>query len=254
MFLVSDLDNTLIYSHQLSGVCVERLGERPITFMTERAVELLHLLLQKDNFCLVPCTLRSYEQTMRIDFVKEGLTPFLICDNGYSFYRNGKLDLNWDEKMKRLIDTSANLILYQQILDIIRLQNIPVKLVKSNRDAFYTIVFPDIETATHYATIILSALKLIGYKSTRQGRKLYIIPQFLDKSLAVAYLRNLYLGKLLVTAGDSDVDIQFVKQGDILFIPRHSSIVVDGARTTDNSGIMAGEEILQACFQMQSNL
>ena len=86
MMFVSDLDHTLIYSKRdLNGekaVPVEYIGEKPITYMTPQALELYWSLRTNSNFMFTPCTLRDYDQTMRISIIHDFLPKFMICENG----------------------------------------------------------------------------------------------------------------------------------------------------------------------------
>ena len=81
------------------------------------------------------------------------------------------------------------------------------------------------------------------------GRKIYIIPLALDKSLAVKYLQGIYKDERFITAGDSDVDKKFVLLGDIRIIPRHSSIELKNAVITKQAGALAAEDILEYCIK-----
>lgn len=252
MYLVSDLDHTLIYSHQNTGLCVEYLDGRPLSFMTRRARSVLKQLSNHNCFHLIPCTLRSFEQTSRVEFIKEGLATTVICDNGYSIYNHGILDRQWDDKMRELIHLDCNLELYQQLIESIKLYNIPVNQVKSNRDAFYTVIFPDVETADNHTMEILRSTIHNDFQVTQQGRKLYFIPKILNKSLAFAYLKAQHPNELFVAAGDSEIDIDFVKLSDCPILPRHASIRFNEAHITHHGGMEAGEDILNSCLEMLS--
>lgn len=248
MFLISDLDSTLIYSHQDEGVCVEYLDGRPITYMTDRAFNMLDMLLTVRSFHLVPCTLRSWEQTSRVSFVREGRTPIVVCDNGFSIIREGFLDKDWDRHMHSIIETDKIAALRSKILRFVEKFEIPIKQVKSNRDSFLTLIFQDAQSSKRYADGILSVVP-DDYKISKQGRKIYIIPLALDKSLAVKYLQGIYKDERFITAGDSDVDKKFVLLGDIRIIPRHSSIELKNAVITKQTGALAAEDILEYCIK-----
>ena len=90
--LISDLDSTLIYSRQPNHKIIEYYEGRPITFMTQTAFDTLERLVANPNFQLIPCTLRSFEQTMRVEFLKKNMPKYMICDDGASIYINGILD------------------------------------------------------------------------------------------------------------------------------------------------------------------
>ena len=73
---------------------------------------------------------------------------------------------------------------------------------------------------------------------------MYIIPNFLDKVLALRYIVSLFPDEMFVTAGDSNVDLAFVKEGEIAILPRHSKLNINKAMKTKSKGIDSGKEIL----------
>lgn len=244
MVFFSDLDKTLIYSQRASGVCIERLDGRDICYMAEPAYDILMQLISTKGFYFIPCTLRSLEQTSRITFIDEKCTPYLICDNGFSLYHKMKLDTEWDKKMSDLIDLNGNRQFHNELMRFMQKDGIPVKQIKSNRDAFYTIIFETATQAESYSKRIMNLINTAIYKTSLQGRKFYIIPQKLDKSTAVEHLSRLIPYEIMVTAGDSEVDEQFIQLGHYSFIPAHSSLKIPGAMMTTHSGIESSTEIL----------
>ena len=132
---------------------------------------------------------------------------------------------------------------YKEIDDLITTANIPISQIKSNRDAFFTVIFKNIADAEYFSDKIISKVDLSLYKIEKQGRKLYIIPVFLDKVLALRYIESLFPNEMVVTAGDSDVDVAFVKEGKIAIITGHSKLKINKAITTKSKGIDSGKEI-----------
>lgn len=245
MLFFTDLDKTIIYSGYPDHYCVEYKEKQEITYITIEAKRLLDNLFKKDEFRMIPCTLRSFEQTKRIEFITDTLTPIVICDNGFSIYINGKLDKSWDIKMQSYIMKYPMSETYKLIDDFITSTGIPISQIKSNRDAFFTVIFKNIIEAEHFSDKIISKVDLSLYKIEKQGRKLYIIPHFLDKVLALKYIISKFPNEMVVTAGDSDVDMAFVKEGEIAILPRHSNLYVRNAIKTSFNGINAGKEICE---------
>ena len=104
----------------------------------------------------------------------------------------------------------------------------------------------------HYVTIA-KVLNRHKYKLELQGRKIYIIPDFLDKVLAVKYLCKKFNPSLVITAGDSSVDKSFVEEGNQRIIPSHSSLNIRNTIITKKTGISAGEEILDIVMSLLKN-
>lgn len=249
MIFVTDLDKTLVYSKQPKHCCVEHCEGREVTYITKQAHTLLYQLLSTPRFHLIPCTLRSFEQTNRIRFITPELTPILICDNGFSIYHRGILDMEWDRQMQNQLTSYPNAEVYRFLKDYVAANNIPLSQIKSNRDAFYTLIFQNAEDAAYYASSIASLVPLKKYYIDLQGRKLYIIPNFLDKSIALLHIKNQMQSETIVTAGDSSVDENFVRAGDIAILPGHSLLHIPSAIRTTAVGIYAGEELLEMVCQ-----
>lgn len=243
MLFFTDLDKTIVYSGYPEHYCVEYKEKQEITYMTNEGKRQLDNLFKKEGFRMIPCTLRSFEQTKRIEFITDELTPVVICDNGFSIYNKGVLDKSWDKKMQSYIVKYPMSETYKEIDDLITTANIPISQIKSNRDAFFTVIFKNIADAEYFSDKIMSKVDLSLYKIEKQGRKLYIIPVFLDKVLALRYIKSLFPNEMVVTAGDSDVDVAFVKEGKIAIIPGHSKLKINKAITTKSKGIDSGKEI-----------
>lgn len=243
MLFFTDLDKTIVYSGYPEHYCVEYKEKQEITYMTNEGKRQLDNLFKKEGFRMFPCTLRSFEQTKRIEFITDELTPVVICDNGFSIYNKGVLDKSWDKKMQSYIVKYPMSETYKEIDDLITTANIPISQIKSNRDAFFTVIFKNIADAEYFSDKIISKVDLSLYKIEKQGRKLYIIPVFLDKVLALRYIKSLFPNEMVVTAGDSDVDVAFVKEGKIAIIPGHSKLKINKAITTKSKGIDSGKEI-----------
>lgn len=254
MLVFADLDKTLVYSGQPEHSCVEYKDGQEITFMTNVAKQLLFELLNKEEVVFIPCTLRSKEQVSRIEFITDDLVPFLICDNGFSIYYKGVLDEKWDQQMQASLAMYPNMDLYRILCQYIEKNNIPICQVKSNRDAFFTVIFHQVEDVHIYADDIIAQIDTTQYKIEIQGRKLYIIPNFLDKVLALGYLKNIFPHDMVVTTGDSNVDLEFLMEGDVKIVPNHSNIIAPNIIRTTSNGIVAGEEILNIVIGLVSKI
>lgn len=96
--IFSDLDNTLLFSSKEkitdienidSGIsCVEKKNNKEIGFMPFLSLTRIYYILTNSYF--IPCTARNIEQTMRIEFLQDGMNflPIVICDAGGSIYFN----------------------------------------------------------------------------------------------------------------------------------------------------------------------
>ena len=170
MLFFTDLDKTIVYSGYPEHYCVEYKEKQEITYMTNEGKRQLDNLFKKEGFRMIPCTLRSFEQTKRIEFITDELTPVVICDNGFSIYNKGVLDKSWDKKMQSYIVKYPMSETYKEIDDLITTANIPISQIKSNRDAFFTVIFKNIADAEYFSDKIISKVDLSLYKA---GVKVY---------------------------------------------------------------------------------
>ena len=253
MYLISDLDKTLVYSRQGEYTCVEYKGDKPITYMTPKAKDTMDRLLQNDDFHLIPCTLRSIEQTMRIGFIRDNIPEFMICDNGASIYKNGEVDIDWDIAIDKIINKKEVAILYKKVQEYIKINNIPIYMLKTNRDAFISVIFNDKDTSEKYIDNILQFVNKSCYNIFKQGKKTYIVPKLLNKEIAVRFLREHYHVHNVITSGDSSVDDKFVELGDYQVLPQHAIFRLPKAIVTENSGIVGGEELLGIVEKIENN-
>ena len=244
MLFFSDLDKTLVYSGYPDQVCVERSEDKEITYMTQEAIDVFKKLVGLENLVFIPCTLRSYEQTIRISILQSLARQIFICDNGFSIYEDGQLDECWDTIIQRELLAYNKEEIHKRLLSYYTLNTSEITNVKTNRDAFFTLIFIDAMAAKKHFRAVSNLVDESFYRLELQGRKLYVIPQFLDKSLAVKYLVAKYSNDVVITAGDSSVDEMFVKIGTLQILPAHSNLNIISAIRTKNYGIEAGQEIL----------
>lgn len=243
---ISDLDNTLIYSKiKTKGVCVEKIDDRELSFMTPKAYEVLEKLLIQKDFHLIPCTARSFEQTMRISFLQQHQPDYMICDLGASIYHNGVKDENWEdylltkgilypEKMRKIrgkIDRFTDLSTCRKFV--------------SNSDYFFVYCFYNTEDAKKFYVQVESEndFKESEVSFYVSGRKVYCYPRHLDKSLAVGYLQDKIQPDKTITSGDSLFDFKFNQLGDLTILPGHAEFLLNGF-CSKSCGIEAGEDIL----------
>lgn len=243
---ISDLDKTLVYSHQIGHKCVEFDDERQITYMTKIAYNLFINLLNNSDFNFIPCTLRDYKQTTRISFIDTYKPKYIICDNGASIYVDGQRYTKWDEilKNKNIINKELVGKNIEIVKEYIEKNNIPLYQLKSNDDMFFVVIF-DNETTAHTWHQQIRELVDEQLFDEIQGRKLYFIPKGLDKKIACEFLIDEFQLDQIITAGDSSVDINFTSVGDYILLPKHAVFIKPNSIRTKSSGIEAGEEIVK---------
>lgn len=237
--LITDLDNTLVYSSCVSEtddtVCVEYKEGRPVTFMTEWSFNKLKELHENNEIILVPCTMRNKEQTLRIELFRNRIPEYMICDNGAVLYVNGKTDKNYERFINSITRKKEVSQLYDNLLKDVQissmLQDNDLLKIRKTDDYMIVLLFGDNVLANKHKCMIINTVKKYSrsfsdrYRYSVDGRKLYIVSKYLDKSVAVEYLLKHY--KLsdhhITTCGDSASDRKFVTEfGDRVITLPHS--------------------------------
>lgn len=237
---VSDLDHTLIYSHQKEGSCVEVLNGCGLTYMTPAAKQIFYRLLNQKDFLFIPCTARNFQQTSRVEFIKK--LPYMVCDLGGSVYVDGKPDYRWKPLLRKGGYIAPDALEAEKMWVQKHLNSSYIKL-HCNEDLFFVLSFKDRETAG-YIFKKLKGRENGNIRYCLQGRKIYCIPVRLNKANAVQYLMEQYHIENIYTSGDSLFDEEFTKIGTAL-LPAHASIIHNTEYRTVASGMQAGEELIK---------
>lgn len=235
---ITDLDRTIIHSKNPGYTCVEKYNDREITFMTEKSLIGLKDLLAKEDFIFIPCTMRKFHQTMRVDFIGEYKPKYMICENGAQVFINGELDMEWESHMRKVVEA-------KEVRDgIKRIENLKLNVRDIlNIDDFYiAISFHNEEDAKEAFTSIKNLFEY-PYETIMVGRKMFVIHNKIDKVYAVEHLVNKLKIERFITSGDSDADKRFTSLG-ISILPKHSSFKHSHSYITKKSGIESTEEII----------
>lgn len=261
MIYASDLDQTLIYSirsRRLSEdepypkmTVVEQRENREISYMTDKAIALLKEVHSKIMF--MPVTTRTMEQYKKIGiFQRDIIPPFAVTSNGGNILVNGEVDSDWTSQIQTKLSNEA--LPKEALLEMFR-ELMHEEWILSERTAddlfHYFIINPELAPRDE-----LSAFKAIignhGWNMSLQGRKLYLVPQTVNKWAAVAYIKE-KLGKTFVVAsGDSLLDLCMLEVADYAIAPLHGELSGKEIQTkgsiihrTKRRGIYAAEDILE---------
>lgn len=263
MLFASDLDQTLIYSHKtfISKEIdeqirpVEKLDDRFISYMTQNALNALKEIAQRVLF--VPVTTRTKLQYRRINFLNYGIThQYAVTSNGGTIFSEGVEDKEWS----RLVLEGRDKCLATQ--DLIKkfdeISHSSWVLQDSGKLAddlfYYCLIDREKIPVTELAAFKLWASEN-NWELSVQGRKLYLVPQNVNKKAAIQYIKEKDGISSVVAAGDSLLDLDMLKAADLALAPAHGelySLYLQGTfglekiRFTQKSGIEAAEEILES--------
>ena len=259
MIFASDLDRTLIYSKRsfllgndrLPPVrLIETIGEKEISFMTEKAISILEQLVWQLTF--VPVTTRTIEQYQRITLFQKELVPqYAVVSNGGIVLLDGKPLPEWTRYVKQRINQHASP--FTDILNYLEGPQ-PDRFLRSSlrlMDQLFYAARIDPNSLPHdELPSFREWLKKEGWDLSIQGRKIYFIPSVVNKWEGVSFVKEQIGAKQVIAAGDSLLDLDMITQANYGIAPSHGEIyeLLHQELTipfTQQKGLLASEEILQ---------
>lgn len=258
MIFASDLDQTILFgkrflteSDDLYQV-VEWLDGNPISHMSVRAIQLLKEVHKQLFF--VPVTTRTIEQYRRIDIFQEEITPrYAITSNGGNVLLEGRVDEDWNRRVVSRMNNECGP--FEEIRE--RFANISndtwvIKQNTADHLFFYSIIDREkmpIDELAEFSNWVEQQ----NWSMSIQGRKLYLVPQAVNKRDAVLYVSSLEDEIDIIAAGDSLLDMPLLEIAKQALVPPHGEIYQFGRNGGDVSklqftradGISSSEEILQ---------
>jgi phosphoserine phosphatase len=260
-----DLDRTLIYSaHAIAegaGIgesaetlragarCVEMYQGRPQSFMSPRAMALLDDLAAATD--VVPTTTRTIEQYRRIE-LPIGVPQFAITSNGGNILVDGHPDPEWTERVSRLLAGLA--VGVEEVFARVAVDARDAPWLRTMRiaDGLFCYVVVELDLLPpHVVPTWASWAAELGWNVSRQGRKVYVMPDPVTKQLAIEEVRS-RLGtapEVSFAAGDGVLDQPMLVAADAAIRPRHGELEELGWKhpnvaVTDGRGLAASEEML----------
>ncbi|EWG09678.1 HAD family hydrolase [Cytobacillus firmus] len=250
----SDLDRTLIYSSKAladfgqSGeglIGVERKDGREIAFMTNEAERFLKEISAQMLF--VPVTTRTYEQYKRIFIFQDVLNiPYTVTSNGANIHYHGKPLEEWSGIVRKRL--KAECALLEEMMDRSQSLELNGKIKIAENLFFYYILEEKLTAEAKKA--IADLAESLGWRISHQGRKLYFMPNPICKGEAVKFIQKREDINMVLGAGDSMLDHDFLKYCDYAYVPRHGELAAEKSISSPysisaNIGTAAGQEILK---------
>lgn len=219
----SDLDNTLIYSSrhlsdmqrntEIEKLCVEKIGDREVSYITRQTLWQLNDLQKKVLF--VPVTTRSIEQYRRIHLPMPVKTPSyaLVC-NGGVLLKDGESDAQWyRESVEMMEESREELDKGQVILEEDRDRILEVRRIE---DLF---LFTKSELPERATKRLKAELNQEKTEVFSLGSKVYVLPKALNKGRAVERLKKKLKADCVFAAGDSMFDLPMLETADFSAAP-----------------------------------
>lgn len=211
---LSDLDNTLLYSYKhraIDDVCVEYNKGKEQGFMTSFCFDLFGRMT--DNVCFIPITTRSVEQYNRIQWPNGFRPEYEIVANGGIVFENNIINSEW---LKISNEEYAN---YKDELNIIQ-----ERLISSDKyircrlvDDLY--LFAYCKDGIDAKVCAEENFKNTSLSVVASGKKLYFFPPNINKGNALMKLKEKLKPEIVISAGDSIIDIPMLELADIAIVP-----------------------------------
>ncbi|MFG1929939.1 HAD family hydrolase [Mycobacterium sp. NPDC048908] len=258
--IACDLDRTLIYSDRFFNggnphprTCVEYYDGSPLSFMTPLAAERLRALAARGP--VVPATTRTVAQYCRLELPGRPFR-YAVTSNGGNILVDSVPDADWSAAMAaRIRDGGAPLADILAALQA-HISEHWVLNLRVAEDLFCYLVVIENQLPAGFFDEWTEWCAGRGWRVSRQGRKIYTVPDGLCKSRAVAEVRRRLIedGALagqapLLAAGDGVLDAELLNYADASMRPAHGELHALGWRcertaVTRSSGAQAAEEIL----------
>ncbi|SIR89809.1 hypothetical protein [Williamsia sterculiae] len=253
--VVLDLDRTLIYSRAAAGAvsqdalrCVEVYRDNPQSFMTVPAMGLLERLTTRAT--VVPCTTRTVEQYRRVRLPLP-MPRYAVAANGGTLLCDGEPDAQWHRRVRdRLRRDSAPLSEVAALFSA-DAGSAWMHATRLADDLFCYAVVDVAALPDDRLPRWRDAVAARGWNLSRQGRKVYLMPDGLTKMNAVDEILDRIGGsrERLFAAGDGALDIPVLAAAAGAIRPRHGELEELGwsapsVAVTDSDGASAAEELL----------
>jgi hydroxymethylpyrimidine pyrophosphatase-like HAD family hydrolase len=254
MIFASDLDRTIFYSNRalkelgvpekLDLKPIEIKAGLPVGFMTEQSYLSLMELCRHTLF--IPVTTRTTEQFGRFILFNTPCPTYAITSNGANIIYKGSLIADWRNDLLKQIKNET--VEQGELLSKLKQEGFRFEGEKRQAEQlFFYYILNNPPSLMEKEAIKRTAFQH-GWKVSLQGRKLYFIPNAINKGAALSFICNREGKEAYAGAGDSVLDWDFLQYCSHRFVPRHGELAsIDGLydlTLTKNSGAAAGEEIL----------
>ena len=252
MIFASDLDRTLIYSEKFlldySGKVTAVESGKYTSYMSERSVDLLKYIARRAIF--VPCTTRTIEQYRRIQFFQNVVKPkYSVVSNGANILVEGILDFGYSKTISMILlnECAAGEDIIKEFNKLA--SDLWAQPFRQADGAFYYCIIDRDKAPLQELTVFTKWALEQKWGVSIQGRKLYLVPQAINKWSAMQRVIEITGDGWIIGAGDSLLDLPLIKGVNYAISPAHGELYEQFGQSgdwmfTNTSGISAGEEIL----------
>ena len=268
MLFASDLDQTLIYSRRfIEELEQERANKlrmieiydgKEISWITENTIQKLKDVCQRALF--VPITTRTIAQFSRISLFHKEIRPkYVVTSNGGNILENGSINKDWNTQVKKGI--KHNCLPMPDILrEFSKIKHDEwVNSQKIADDLFVYCIVKNDKLPQKEIQAFAKWAEIKNWRVFLHGRKLYIIPNVVNKGDALKYIQGLENKEIIIAAGDSLLDLDMLKCAHLPIIAGHGEVLQSkevstnppaNVYSTKFCGILAAEEILSKVVEV----
>jgi hydroxymethylpyrimidine pyrophosphatase-like HAD family hydrolase len=209
-----DIDDTLIRSWRKrrdSDVCIEYLDNKPQAYIASILAETFAKI--KGCLCLLPVTTRSTEQYRRILWERIVPVQHAIISNGGIILGDDAVGHAWHEAIRPYLNEV--LPAFEELTSVFEevgaanriTDNLLMRVSASQLEAEQFI-----QMTAEYDSVL---------NRFTNGNTHYLSPKGITKEAALEFYLKEYPCELLLSAGDSLVDIPMLRMADISIVPNH---------------------------------
>jgi hydroxymethylpyrimidine pyrophosphatase-like HAD family hydrolase len=240
---------------------IEYVNNSPYSFITKKSFEILKEISSSNIF--IPCTTRTLEQFERITLKEMGVGyKYAVVSNGGNIIVDGKPDKKWNKDLKKKIKSECPPfgLVNKHILKSNAQYNFLLES-KIAEDIFLYYIIDNSAIPDFEVIALKEYFKKFNFNLSLDGKKLYLMPVFVDKSIALKrVLEEIGSYSKLLCSGDSMLDLEMLLSSDFGFVPSEgeiiNSIINDGLMLpdhlvfSDEKCLMCSDEILSKVLSL----
>ena len=245
--VATDLDGTVMFSIERPPSGVLTVDTIADAYMTSHTAEIWGKLTEAG--VIIPITTRSTSQYLRLLLPGRPPQYSLVC-NGALLLVNGQPDQDWNEEVRHELAGTAQEFrtVWKQAARWHATHTF--HLIRAVEEYFIYLTAARREHwLIEFAREAAAWARPRGWQASLQGRKLYLVPETLDKSVAVARLARRLGAERVFAGGDSLLDAGMLRSASAAIRPNHGELHRAGfsaprCEVTADDGLAAGEEIV----------
>lgn len=207
--LFSDLDNTLIYSHNREigdkKIVVEHLEGREQSFMTEQTY---NFLVGSEWLNWIPVTTRTEVQYKRLNCMDAMHVKYAIVCNGGKLLVDGVEDVQWTEKTLGLARTQID-----ELETAVKMLKDTCGQAELHRPEIY-MCYVKVEDPKEICDRLTKFIRSKSVEVQHDRRKVYLFAGSVNKGNALRRFMNRFDAGYTVAAGDDMMDIPMLNEVD----------------------------------------